>query len=216
MKQATPDSDEIFKTYNGNESFINNGVDTGYSMLNYWQWTLSCIYESTTRGGFAEYIVKIALNAGGIDRNPLGRTGMEPYDLDGPNLKSTGKPARIEVKSTSLYHVNRAGRIVPTKTQQFDIAKKMDLDENGNYSEFATKQRHNDVYVFVMFNGDGKGESFFDLSLWDFYVMPTRDIDNDPEYRDRSNIRLKVVQERCRKLTFDELPSELVRVCNEL
>ena len=72
---SSPDFDEIYKTYSGDEPFINNGVETSHSMLDYWQWTLSCIYESTTRGGFAEYIVKIALDDGGINLNLLiGKT----------------------------------------------------------------------------------------------------------------------------------------------
>lgn len=213
---SSTDFDEIYKTYIGNEPFINNSVETGYSMMDYWRWTLSCIYESTTRGGFAEYIVKIALDEGGINLNPSGKTGMELYDLVGPKLKSTGKPARIEVKSTSRYHINRKNAIVPTKTQQFGIAKKRTIDERGNFPDSSPKQRNNDIYVFVMFNGDGKGDSFFDLSQWDFYVMPTVEIDNDPVYCDRSNIRLNVVQERCKKLSFEELPTEVIRVCGKL
>ena len=111
--------------------------------------------------------------------------------------------------------MNQVQGLVETKTHQFGIGKKRALDNNGDYPDDAPKKRNNDIYVFVMFNGDGVNDSFFDLSLWDFYVMPTVEIDNDPVYRDRKNIRLSVVQERCRKLSFDQLAAEINRVCNQ-
>lgn len=204
------------KTFTGDEKFINNGSETKYSMLDFWRWTLSCIYESTTRGSFAEYIVKIALDHGGINANPSGKTGMEEYDLKGPILRCTGEPARIEVKSTSYFHLNQVLGIVPTQTQQFGIPKKKVLDENGDYPDDAPRQRNNDLYVFAVFNGMNEEENIFDLALWDFYVMPTYEINNDLMYKDRTNIRLKVVQERCKKLSFDELAAEIKDVCNKI
>ena len=140
---------------------------------------------------------------------------MDPYDLDGPNINSTKKPSKIEVKCTSRYHLNQIKGLVPTKTQQFGIGKRRVVDEaTGDYPDDAPKKRNNDIYVFVIFNGESIDDSFFDLSLWDFYVLPTKAIDNDPVYKDRANISLKAVQERCRKLAYEELAEELVKVCD--
>jgi len=214
-EKAAKDLEKIYKLYEGSEKFIDRGVETEHTMLDFWRWTLSCIYESTTRGGFAEFIVKIALDDAGVKKNPSGKTGMDPYDLDGPNINSTKKPSKIEVKCTSRYHLNQIKGLVPTKTQQFGIGKRRVVDEaTGDYPDDAPKKRNNDIYVFVIFNGESIDDSFFDLSLWDFYVLPTKAIDNDPVYKDRANISLKAVQERCRKLAYEELAEELVKVCD--
>lgn len=43
------DFNKIYKSYKGDEKFKLDGAETSYTMLNFWQWSLSCIYESTTR-----------------------------------------------------------------------------------------------------------------------------------------------------------------------
>lgn len=206
--------------YTGKEEFVFNGAKPVASMLSFWQWTLSCIFESATRGSVAEYIVKLALDYGGINKNPDGKTGMESYDLKGPVMKSNGNEARIEVKSTGYFHVNP--HVNPEKgyketaKQQFNIAKKTAADETGDFKDGAPKQRNNDIYVCAVYNGKKPGDEIFDLSRWDFYVIPTNDLNNDPVYHDRQYIQLKVVQERYDKLTFDEIADAVRAVCDSI
>lgn len=206
--------------YTGDEKFIYNESEQIASMLNFWQWTLSCIFESATRGSVAEYIVKLALDYGYIKENPDGKTGMESFDLLGPEIRSTGEKARIEVKSTGYCHinphVNPEKGYVETKTQQFNIAKKTAADEAGDFKDGAPKQRNNDIYVCAVYNGRQPGEEIFDLSQWDFYVIPTHELNDDPVYHDRQNIRLNVVQERYKKLAFGEVADEVRSVCKSL
>ena len=125
--------------FSGDEMFINNGNTTKDSMLGFWQWTLSCIHDSSTRGSFAEYIVKLALDHGGFSYNPEGKTGMEMFDLLGPVIPSTNKKSRIEVKSTGYFRLIPNAGYSAIATQQFNIAKKVPPDETGAYQEGTPK-----------------------------------------------------------------------------
>ena len=122
-----------FTVYNGNEVLISNGNETAYSMIDFWRWGYSNINHHMLRGTFAEFIVKCALDQGGINTSKEVGTGLEPYDLDGPILK-TGKPAKIEVKNTGF--TRRDG----TKTKKhpnFSIRPARIPDEVGDYKREA-------------------------------------------------------------------------------
>ena len=51
--------------YNGDEKLISDGVYLPYTMLNFWQWSLSNIQFGMTRGTFADFIVRCSLDSGG-------------------------------------------------------------------------------------------------------------------------------------------------------
>ena len=38
--------------FTGEETFVLDGKNTSDTMLGFWQWTLSCIHDGTTRGSF--------------------------------------------------------------------------------------------------------------------------------------------------------------------
>lgn len=53
----------------GSEKFTFNGCDVGRSLLDYWSWAFSDIYNNIYRGIMAEYIVATALKI----TPPLGK-----------------------------------------------------------------------------------------------------------------------------------------------
>lgn len=67
--------------FNGGERLILNGKKTDYTMLQFWQITLSDILLNMTRGSFAEFIVRCALDSGGFKCLDKSRTGIEPWDI---------------------------------------------------------------------------------------------------------------------------------------
>ena len=81
--------------YNGDEKLISDGVYLPYTMLNFWQWSLSNIQFGMTRGTFADFIVRCSLDSGGIITHP---------DIF---LKSAGSYAATKDTEKSVCHVPR-------------------------------------------------------------------------------------------------------------
>lgn len=63
-----------------------------FHVAEYWQWAYSDMLRNTQRGVFAEYIVKSALELGGIYSNDNIRSNFEPFDLVGPKIEQTFTP----------------------------------------------------------------------------------------------------------------------------
>lgn len=62
----------------GKEILTNNGLNINYSLLDFWQWSVSDILSNATRGRFAEFIVGT-----GVGLNPENlRDEWDTYDLD--------------------------------------------------------------------------------------------------------------------------------------
>ncbi len=199
--------------YNGNENLINNGEYLPNTILDYWQWAYSNILQNIQRGNFAEFIVKTALEAGGVDFNPGLKNDFAPYDLNGPIIASTNKQSRIEVKSAAFVQI---WDIKHPERASFSIAPAMLPDETGDYRPDAPKQRNNDMYVFALYTAKDRRCNILDLSWWEFYVLPTHVINSDPVLNNQKTISLKRVQELCTPWGFDELYSEIQRVCDSI
>ena len=207
----------MIKKYTGSEKFIMNDKELPYSMTDFWSWTLSCIHDSMTRGSFAEHIVKIALDNAGYNYNDEPKTGMELYDLDGPVIPATGKESHIEVKHTGYFRYNpHIDDYIETKYQRFSIEKKHVPDKMGDFSEESIAQRNNDIYVFAVYTAKDKTQNIFDLSLWDFYVMPTFQLDQDSYWSNCKSISLKSVQKMCEKCDFNSLPGRIAAACEQI
>ena len=89
--------------YTGNERLIIAGKELQYSMLNFWQTSYSDILLNMNRGTFAEFIVRCALNERGLPTFNKTMTGIEPFDMEGPEFASESgvRPCRIEVKCSA-------------------------------------------------------------------------------------------------------------------
>ena len=144
----------------GKEEFTLHGAGIGISVLDYWAWSCSDLYDNTMRGVMAEFLVYSSIGF----TLPISqtRTNWLPYDVTSP----TGR--RIEVKSAA-YIQSWTPEDVYSKIS-FDIAKKVAWD--GDH--YASKSERNcDLYVFCVFTALTRDISVLNLDYWDFYVLPT-------------------------------------------
>lgn len=198
--------------YNGDEKLINDGVYLPYSMLNFWQWSLSNIQFGMTRGTFADFIVRCALERGGVPtRSDIG-TGFEPYDLEGPIIPSTGKISRIEVKSSAFLN-SETGKY--SERASFSIAPAR-VPIEGDYKKDSPQQRNNDIYVMTLYTATDRRRNILDLSWWEFFVLPTYRIESDDRLRKQKTISLKSIKELCPTLSFDMLCDAIIDACNSV
>lgn len=196
--------------YNGDEKIIRNGKYMQYTMLDFWKWAYSNIRYNMQRGTFADFLVRCALEDGGLaTRTEIG-TGFEPYDLEGPIIPSTGNPSRIEVKSAAILQAWG-----PSSRIAFSIAPAR-VQENGDIKHNSPQQRNNDLYVFAYYKATDSSANILDLYWWKFYVLPTYKINEDARLSKQKTISLKSVVAMCKELSFDELYDEIKSTCNEI
>lgn len=156
--------------YTGNEKFIFKDKDLGKTMLNFWSWAYSDLFRNVNRGAFAEFVVREAMNTQCRNTPPRTdfRVSMDAYDLLSPD------GIRVEVKSSAYIQAWESEH--PARIS-FRIAPAKSLDSSGNYSADSQYCRHSDVYVFCVWTAMSREQNILDLSLWDFYVIATKTLD---------------------------------------
>lgn len=156
--------------YTGNEKFIFKDKDLGKTMLNFWSWAYSDLIRNVNRGVFAEFVVREAMNTQCRNTPPRTdfRVSMDAYDLLSPD------GIRVEVKSSAYIQAWESEH--PARIS-FRIAPAKSLDSSGNYSADSQYCRHSDVYVFCVWTAMSREQNILDLSLWDFYVIATKTLD---------------------------------------
>lgn len=156
--------------YTGNEKFIFKDKDLGKTMLNFWSWAYSDLIRNVNRGAFAEFVVREAMNTQCRNAPPRTdfRVSMDAYDLLSPD------GIRVEVKSSAYIQAWESEH--PARIS-FRIAPAKSLDSSGNYSADSQYCRHSDVYVFCVWTAMSREQNILDLSLWDFYVIATKTLD---------------------------------------
>jgi hypothetical protein len=199
--------------YSGTENFYNKHIQLPITMLHFWQWAYSNLLQNIQRGKLAEFIVKTALENNGVQTTGSVESVLSPYDLMGPRIPSTQTYSRIEVKSAAFV---QSWDIRHPDHATFRIAPSVAPNKNGDYLEGATRQRNNDIYVFTVYKATSREENILDLSLWDFYVLPTFRIETDPKLRKQKTISLKSVQKLCQPVSFDNICSEIIMACNSI
>lgn len=150
--------------YNGSEHFSVNGNEISLTMQDFWKWAYSDLSNNIHRSVLAEYIVASAL---GITNIPTeaSRTIWRPYDLQSKD------GYRVEVKSAASVQSWDAKH---PEHISFRIAPARMPDETGDYKSDAPLQRNSDIYVFCIYKAMSKDESPLNLDLWEFYVLPTK------------------------------------------
>lgn len=150
----------------GNERLTHEGKDIGLCLRDFWSWGYSDLLDNTLRGSYSEFIVAAAL---GIDLS-AGRVNWEPWDL---TLHGEKLDVRVEVKSCSYLQAWTQERPSDIK---FSIRPAMAWSaENGWCGE---QRRPSDVYVFCVFaERDGATADPLRLDGWEFYVVPTKKLD---------------------------------------
>lgn len=144
----------------GKEEFTLHGASVGISVLDYWAWSCSDLYDNTMRGVMAEFLVYSSI--GFTPPTSQMRTNWLPYDVTSPSGR------RIEVKSAA-YIQSWTPEDVYSKIN-FDIGKKLAWD-GATYASEA--KRNCDLYVFCVFTALTRDVSMLNLDYWDFYVLPT-------------------------------------------
>ncbi len=147
----------------GGERFHAGGTDLGISLLHFWQWCYSDLVGNTDRGAIAEFLVATALGAHTGIRNDWA-----PYDL------TTSSGCRVEVKSASYIQTwfqPKLSRIA------FSIRPTRAWDPTKNTFEKVAR-RGSDVYVFCLLKEKDQDRiDPLDVEQWDFYVLPTKVLD---------------------------------------
>lgn len=197
-----------------------------FHIAEYWQWAYSDMLRNTQRGVFTEYIVKAALDLGGIYTNNNIRSNFEPFDLVGPNIsrRCTSPesenssfdylPCRIEVKSAAYV---QAWEQHPGTTPKisFSIAPAKVPDEIGDFRPDAPRQRNSDLYVFAIYTAKKKEQNIMDMSLWEFYVVKTSVLNEKcGEQKTLSLTKLETLN--AKKVSFSGLCQAIVDTCAEI
>lgn len=204
------------KLLTGDEKLILNGEQTNYSILQFWRLNLSTILLNMTRGSFAEFIVQCALDQGGFDAFSEIMTGVEPYDITGPIIPSLKRKARIEVKSASSVQIDTPDEKEPIslKDSQLTFSIRRAIDWQAG-DEIA--RHNNDLYVFCHYTAKHKRDYMLDLKYWDFYVLPTFRIEQDPSLSKQNTIsvyRLKKIG--LQPCGFEELYDQIMKALAEI
>ena len=192
----------------GSERLHSRGkfLDDDATLLNFWEWYASDIFNNTERGVFAEYIVALAVK----DRRVFekAREGWDTFDL----LMTDG--IKIEVKSSGYIQSWRQEReSIPT----FDIARKLSWDPDTD--TFSDDQvRPADIYVFCLYNRRARDAPNtldpLDVSEWDFYILPTATLER--EVPEQKTIRLGGLNRLgARKVAFGQIHDAIREMLSE-
>lgn len=199
-----------------------------FHIAEYWQWAYSDMLRNTQRGVFAEFVVKSALELGGVRVNDDIRSNFEPYDLVGPtiyqcstlprleisNIEFSYIPCRIEVKSAAYLQAWEPHKGTVPKIS-FSIAPARLPDETGDYKIDAPKHRNSDLYVFSIYASKEKEQNILDMNLWRFYVVKTSVLDD--KCGEQKTISLAKLQALgYSELAFGNLCQEIQDTCDSI
>jgi hypothetical protein len=160
----------------GDEQFCANKTGLGYTLKDFWTWSVSDLVTNITRGRLAEFIVAKAL---GIS------TDVVRYDWDSFDL-TTPAGLKIEVKSAAYLQSWPQKKLT---TIIFPIRKTRSWDEQTNIQSKESK-RQADVYVFALLaHTDKPTVDPLNINQWEFYVVPTTVLDK----YDRSEVSITLL-----------------------
>jgi hypothetical protein len=184
----------------GSENLTFENKETTYSLLDFWQWSVSDILSNATRGRFAEFIVGTAID---IDIKAL-RDEWDAYDL------TTKSGIKIEVKSSSYI---QSWQQADFSTISFSIKPTKHWDAENGIARGEAK-RHADLYVFCLLKHKEQ-ETINPLKLeqWDFFVVPTYKLDNYT--RSKNSITLNSLLKIADKIAYDKLKNTIENAYNE-
>lgn len=184
----------------GSEKLTFENTETKYSLLNFWQWSVSDVLSNATRGRFAEFIVGTAID---LDAKDL-RDEWDAYDL------TTKEGIKIEIKSSSYI---QSWRQFDFSTISFSIKSAKHWDAENGMSRGEAK-RHADLYVFCLLKH--KEQETIDplkLEQWEFFVVPTYKLDNYT--RSKSSITLNSLLKITENIDYNKLKEKIEKVYNE-
>ena len=196
-KEHTTERAELL---NGNEAFMQNGIELGFNVMDYWRFQFSNLVDNL--GYVAEFLIAQALSKD----EPDNCNGWTVYDVG-----YRGK--RIEVKATSYWQSWKASHII-SEQRNFSIRKTY-LDYQNNKSD---KARQNDIYIFCLDKGrDEKSSNPMNLENWVFYVVPTKVINEMfGNQKVLSLKRLEKIEKYGEGITYDQIKENVDNIIDNL
>jgi hypothetical protein len=180
----------------GSEELTFDDKTVGYSLLDFWKWSVSDILSNATRGRFAEFIVGTSLDL----KIENIRNEWDAFDL------VTDDGIKIEVKSASYI---QSWNQKDYSTISFSIKPAKFWDSENNMQSVESK-RHADVYVFCLLkHKDQETINPLKLEQWEFYVLPT--IKLDAYERSQSSITLNSLKKLTDAITYNELKENIYK-----
>lgn len=182
-------------------SFADSGTPIGFTMLDFWKYQFSNIYDLQDQ--IAEFLVGKALGL----NEAQNRDGWTLYDMKYRN-------ACIEVKETGYYHSWQE------KYADGKISQQRSFGIHPAYSKYKNSSsdlaRQNDIYVFCLNTGTTPEDSNpLELGNWEFYVIPTSVI-NSTCKPEQKTISLGRVRKMSRCLKYSELKSEIDSIISNM
>ena len=148
--------------YIGNELFSVGHHTINLTVNDFWRWSYSDLNDSICRSALAKFIVAASLEVPNLNHK-LSGTLKRPYDL----ISKDGY--RIEVKSDAY---NESLDEEHPDCISFGIAP---VELPGRIKETnASSTRNSDIFVFCVYNAVAKDETPLNLDFWDFYILPTK------------------------------------------
>ena len=180
----------IATSKSGNENLEFDNSPVGYTLQDFWRWSLSDILSNASRGRFAEFIVGTAID---LQIENL-RNEWDAYDL------STNDGIKIEIKSASYIQSWKQSKF---SAISFSIKAATHMDNKITMLRSEVK-RHADIYVFCLLkHKDQKTIDPLKLEQWEFYILPTCKLDNYK--RSKSSITLTSLQKLTENITYKQL-----------
>jgi hypothetical protein len=185
----------------GNEPLFVAGGRTGFTLLDFWQWSVSDLVSNVTRGRFAEFIVASALGLAGNVRNE-----WDAFDL------CTKNETKIEVKSCAYL---QSWHQVKHSAICFQIPHTRAWDSTTN-KHAPESRRQADIYVFAILAHRIKATlDPLNLDQWHFYPVLTQQLNT--RTRSQHSITLKSLQElRANPVSYAELSDSIKSLEQEL
>jgi hypothetical protein len=161
------------------------------TITDFWQWAYSDMLSKRNQAAFAEFLV-----AHSLEMSKIARTEWSEVSIRYKRLK-------ISV-SSSGYHQNwrkSAARI------SFDIAPRKGLGAQ-DVRDYTFTHRLADLYVFCFFcEEDLKKANVIDVSQWEFYIIPTKILNE--QYENRRTIGIKTLRKLADALSFEQLKEKV-------
>ena len=144
------------------EKFHFHKKEVGFSIIDFWQWSISDLIENRNRGILAEFLVKKALQ---IESEV--RLEWDAYDFE------TNAGIKVEVKSSAYI---QSWKQKGLSRISFGISPTKILLDDNNYSD--ERKRQADVYIFCLLHSHNQDKvNPVDLSQWTFYIVSTHVLD---------------------------------------
>ncbi|RYE00979.1 MAG: hypothetical protein EOP50_02795 [Sphingobacteriales bacterium] len=178
----------------GSERLTLDGRPLEFSLLHFWQWSVSDILSNATRGRLAEFIVATAMDI----NIATCRDEWSAYDLETP------EGIKLEIKSAA--YLQSWYQKVLSKIS-FSTRAALYWDSLTN-QQATVKKRHADIYVFCLLHHREKATvDPLDLNQWSFYVLPTHEL--NAYKRSQHSITLKSLQGLTDAVRYDELKERI-------